>query len=425
MGRLGGRGLMVLGAGITQTAGTIGAGLSERKKREEEEKRYAAPGAVRGREITRELGEQAIIKGKREISAEETKLAKAEEFDKDLKKMYEIISKPSMKEGLTLKDPKLAEQIYGKMDISPAVGEGKEPISMEGLAVAKEKVEAVPSPYEEQLAGVRKEMPTLEYKYAEDPGVKKFFGREAEEKVVAQRIAAEEAKQVGKLETEEEKQKGKIALEGVRQKNREKLQGMKNSAKKEAAKVDPDKPGFKVANLELKLGAQIARDKRVKDFGVIDQQWGRMEAIWDDYIVGNKDEKSMIAVDQVLIMVFNKILDQNSVVRESEFDRTPQSEGVYERARGFLPKLKRGGVGISDKDRKEIVDTAKILYAAASDGYDRIINNYKEVFSEYSNLGVKPERITKGFTIKVAKPLEEEEEITGGSKIGRFTIEEE
>lgn len=186
-----------------------------------------------------------------------------------------------------------------------------------------------------------------------------------------------------------------------------------------AANVDMNKPNFKTANLELKLGNTVKTDKRVKDFGIIDSQFSKMQTVWSDYVHNRDDmspdklKQSRIGIDQALIMIFNKMLDPISVVRESEFARTPQAEGVMERIKAVIPKLQEGGVGISDRDREELVRTAQMLTDAGRDGYNKIINNYREAFSGYSHLGVNPDRIIKSFEIELSEPAEVKRSLFG------------
>ena len=98
-------------------------------------------------------------------------------------------------------------------------------------------------------------------------------------------------------------------------------------------------------------------------------------------------------VDQALINLFNKITDPTSVVRESEFQRTPDNIALMERVKGFLPKLTRGGVGLTDSERQALVDAAEILYLAKKEGFDRVVGGYENSVSDYSGLGIDFNRI--------------------------------
>jgi hypothetical protein len=66
-----------------------------------------------------------------------------------------------------------------------------------------------------------------------------------------------------------------------------------------------------------------------------------MNEIWQDF--KNNPSESRAAMEQALIIMFNKMLDPGSVVREGEFDRTSQGQSVINAAEGWLQKLAAGG----------------------------------------------------------------------------------
>jgi len=70
-------------------------------------------------------------------------------------------------------------------------------------------------------------------------------------------------------------------------------------------------------------------------------------------------DPSRIATDQAVITSFNKILDPTSVVRESEYARTPANAGLVDRAKGAMTKITKGGAGLTEKAIIEIRDTAR------------------------------------------------------------------
>lgn len=193
-------------------------------------------------------------------------------------------------------------------------------------------------------------------------------------------------------------------------------QRMKEAEKKDAArlkeiqerdaaggyggKVDP----YKTAKFEQSLRKEIEANPAVKAFHTIDSQMGKLNAVWGDYVKGNQDHQSMIATDQAIVMIFNKLLDPTSVVRESEFARTPQASAVMERAKGYIPKLMQGGVGLTNRERQEIVNTANILYNAAQEGYQNKLNQYQQTVSQYGNIGVQPGRVIMPQSIEATQP---------------------
>jgi len=66
-----------------------------------------------------------------------------------------------------------------------------------------------------------------------------------------------------------------------------------------------------------------------------------------------------VAIDQIVIISLNKILDPDSVVRESEYDRTKENIATVSRAKGWFNRLKQGGSGLTKNDLIEIRDSAR------------------------------------------------------------------
>jgi len=65
------------------------------------------------------------------------------------------------------------------------------------------------------------------------------------------------------------------------------------------------------------------------------------------------------AGSQVVINEFNKILDPTSVVRESEFNRTPQGVALMGRLQGIGQRITQGGPGVPIKDLETFVTLAQ------------------------------------------------------------------
>lgn len=73
------------------------------------------------------------------------------------------------------------------------------------------------------------------------------------------------------------------------------------------------------------------------------------------------DMNGKLALDQALITVFNKALDPESVVRESEYARTPENLSAVNRVVGSVQKFTQGGGGLTMEDREDLVLAAKII----------------------------------------------------------------
>jgi hypothetical protein len=80
---------------------------------------------------------------------------------------------------------------------------------------------------------------------------------------------------------------------------------------------------------------------------------------------------------QSAIVMLNKILDPNSVVREGEFDRVAKAQGVFQRAQLALTKLTSGET-LSPALMKDIRNVAEFYSSAAQRRMDMIAGDYHE-----------------------------------------------
>lgn len=124
----------------------------------------------------------------------------------------------------------------------------------------------------------------------------------------------------------------------------------------------------------------------VKQYPVIEQQAGRaLKALSDPY-------KNKVAVDQSIITTFNKMLDPSSVVRESEYARTPQDMALLNRIKGKWDKLSTGGAGITDDERQAMSRMIKAFKSVADDQYNEQVKYYTGLSKRY---GYKPENVVR------------------------------
>jgi hypothetical protein len=122
-------------------------------------------------------------------------------------------------------------------------------------------------------------------------------------------------------------------------------------------------------------------DPRVKDFRVLQKQAERMEIAFKRAI--NPKNKNNVATDQVLINTLNKIIDENSVVRESEFARTGASAPARTVVKRFIDKLARGGAGISNEERKEIFEISQQFIEAGKLTFNQAYDEFSVRADEF------------------------------------------
>lgn len=141
-----------------------------------------------------------------------------------------------------------------------------------------------------------------------------------------------------------------------------------------------DKPATQAqkATIGHSLRQELRANPYVKDFQTMDSKFTAMEKALDR----SKTTNNFVAVDQALITLFNKILDPSSVVRESEYARTPENLSLISRFKGKIEKYGAGGAGITQVDRQAIVDMALDIKSAYTDSYDATIEDYKALAKE-------------------------------------------
>jgi hypothetical protein len=115
------------------------------------------------------------------------------------------------------------------------------------------------------------------------------------------------------------------------------------------------------AKLAVAQSKEFRTDKRVQDLQIIERSERGMEAA----LRQSKTAKSRIASDQALGVLFQKMLDPTSVVRESEFARTPQGASIINRMQGAAEQLVKGGLKLKDEDREALVEMGRTLLLEA------------------------------------------------------------
>ncbi len=136
-----------------------------------------------------------------------------------------------------------------------------------------------------------------------------------------------------------------------------KLEAEKLAAEAEAAGISPAE-----MKQVWKMRQDFEKQEGVSQYRQVTTMNDKMDFLMERSARG--DEKSRGATDQSIIILFNKMLDPESVVRESEYARTPEGMATLDRLHGKYKKIAEGGVGITDDERKEIVEVAKAMQKA-------------------------------------------------------------
>jgi hypothetical protein len=87
------------------------------------------------------------------------------------------------------------------------------------------------------------------------------------------------------------------------------------------------------------------------------QQYSLMDGAWNKY----KEDRSrgLNPTAQSVLVTFQKVLDPTSVVRESEYARSPNGQAYVQRLLGLQDRIIKGGPGVTDKSLEEFVSVAR------------------------------------------------------------------
>jgi hypothetical protein len=117
-----------------------------------------------------------------------------------------------------------------------------------------------------------------------------------------------------------------------------------------------------------------------KNFEIIQrQERGMQHAL----TMSKRPGASRVASDQALAVQFQKMLDPSSVVRESEYARTPEGVAMLSRLEGELQKLRQGGLAMTDADRESMVEMAQTLLLESKRSMNEHIGRYTELADLY------------------------------------------
>lgn len=148
-------------------------------------------------------------------------------------------------------------------------------------------------------------------------------------------------------------------------------------------------------NNATKLRTEFLNRQEVKDFITVNTNVKAMEGLLNQAL-SNPNKQNMVAIDQGIITMYNKLTDPQSVVRESEYARTPENLPTVNRIVGAIQKVQAGGAGLTDDDRKALVEGAKIILKERGGQYNTTLQEYNDLSLQYGldqsivNRGMKP-----------------------------------
>jgi hypothetical protein len=142
--------------------------------------------------------------------------------------------------------------------------------------------------------------------------------------------------------------------------------------KRDAAKTKTDLERARLAN---SINSTYQNNSDVRRFTAMEQATRSMNALIDqEPLTTNKS-----AIQLAMITLFNKVTDPLSVVRESEFERTPTAVSMINRLEGSLTKLYAGGAGITKEDLDALVFAANIIRNEAAKSYNKATQRFRGI----------------------------------------------
>jgi hypothetical protein len=131
--------------------------------------------------------------------------------------------------------------------------------------------------------------------------------------------------------------------------------------------------------------------KATKEFDTVQWGYGRIAAAIEDR-VANPDVESP-ASDIALVFGFMKVLDPDSVVKETEAATVQNATGVPDQVRNMWNRVLKGE-RLNDEQRNDIVKTAGRLYGRAHTQAEKVAGRVRKLATSY---GLDPDRTVPAF----------------------------
>jgi hypothetical protein len=100
---------------------------------------------------------------------------------------------------------------------------------------------------------------------------------------------------------------------------------------------------------------------------VIMGKYGLMQTAWNEF---SKNPSFRDPAGQTLLVTFQKVLDPESVVRESEYARSVEGQALTRQLAGWWQKLTTGGPAVSNADLQAYMNTMRAWAAEAQKYHD-------------------------------------------------------
>lgn len=153
------------------------------------------------------------------------------------------------------------------------------------------------------------------------------------------------------------------------------------------------------ARMAMSLRKEFNGLQPVKDYHEISTKFNVMDKAFDE----SKKTKNFVAVDQALITIYNKMTDPQSVVRESEYVRTPEDMAVLSRVKAGVARVAKGG-RLEPDTRQALMTMAGKFRDVYNDKYNQIAGQYEGYASQS---GLDPSQVIPKRQTTIAPSMPE------------------
>jgi len=126
----------------------------------------------------------------------------------------------------------------------------------------------------------------------------------------------------------------------------------------------------------------------IKEYNTMQSKFASMEKAMAE----SRRSNNLVAVDQALISLYNKLTDPSSVVRESEYARTAENIPLLNQIKGKADKVMRGGAGLTNAEREALMRMARLMKQGYEDIRRRRVVEYHSYATDY---GIDPKTVIR------------------------------
>lgn len=175
--------------------------------------------------------------------------------------------------------------------------------------------------------------------------------------------------------------------------------------------ADPNSGGETVKS-ETALRKEFDDQTAAKDFKIVRPAYGTLARLANTQNARIRQGKEPSAADDIaLVFAYMKILDPNSVVRETEYATAKNASGIPDQVRNAYNQALTGAF-LNPRQRQQFVQAAQQAYEERRGAYNDQADRYRELAREY---GANENRIAPYYLTPQERQSRQQARGTGGS----------